>query len=258
MWLKDLRSAVADGVKEFQHGALSEVQQGIAETSTVVKGVRKEIKVVQQKGASAWAQEKKLGLTQGGRGNGKARSPGKAAQGVARPAAAAEADEGWEEPPSPDGSGSSVPLPSMSAIQSMRDEDECARAVELPVEWAGEFSDVPLDELPTAAGGPGPGARASPSPAAASPVPSPNLGGLPVDFSREEPSSLHLPPPFQGPEISPIAKAEPTGEATAVAGTLTEGQEGGDQQAKEDAEEEEEEDLDWGEKDSQRPASGRQ
>lgn len=31
MWLKDLRSAVADGVKEFQHGALSEVQQGIAE-----------------------------------------------------------------------------------------------------------------------------------------------------------------------------------------------------------------------------------
>jgi hypothetical protein len=31
MWLKDLRSVVADGVKEFQQGALTEVQHGISE-----------------------------------------------------------------------------------------------------------------------------------------------------------------------------------------------------------------------------------
>jgi len=36
MWA-NIRSAVADGVKEFRTGALSEVQHGFAETTAVVK-----------------------------------------------------------------------------------------------------------------------------------------------------------------------------------------------------------------------------
>jgi len=128
MWaakrFSSIRDAVADGVKEFSTGALTEVQQGITETKAAVKDVAQEVSSARSKAAQSRPRargqspkgtasqtkltEKKLSATKSRDGK-----PGKA--GLA--AGSAE-----EQLPSPPGSRAPLPLPSVSAIQSMRQE----------------------------------------------------------------------------------------------------------------------------------------
>ena len=133
---------MADGVKEFRSGALTEVKAGISETKAVVKEeATKVAEEVKAKGLHI-AKDKKGGGSPKGSRNAKKKRQAKSAAG----AAAANKDGEQTEFDAPQG-GSSIPLPSMSAIRGMREEaKELSASDSLLLDNDEGFSDVALTE----------------------------------------------------------------------------------------------------------------